>query len=347
MPTARAIDKLKQAFSVEERSSYSIFKGEELILKIFWSPLTIADRDTINSTLIAMNKGQDEGSLDFALQVIVTKAEDETGTKMFTSGDLPALRRDWILDRDDIEEYSGRESKPEDNGYLSKEHSRKYNENKNAKNRLMEYPGLRRDPLKSTGKAPVTELQYARAGIITKMMRNPDFRIDYGTITSCHMLNPDWDKPLVTISSNRNAHYYSEEVMNAQASALGEACAKAIEQSGKRVVLISSHSLSHRHFVTESPLPEDMSKEHITSHAMHLWDMRMIDYMKSGQCQRLIDEMPEFTEQAIAETDGGAFTWLLSTLEVPDYPAILHGYGTIIGTGNAIVEWPVYQHKRE
>ena len=94
MPTARAIDKLKQAFSVEERSSYSILKGEELILKIFWSPLTIADRDTINSTLIAMNKGKEEGSLDFALQVIVTKAEDESGAKMFTAADLPALRRE-------------------------------------------------------------------------------------------------------------------------------------------------------------------------------------------------------------------------------------------------------------
>ena len=90
MPTTRAIDKLRQAFNVEERSSYSVFKGDKLILKIFWSPLTIADRDTINSTLIAMNKGQDEGSLDFALQVIVTKAEDE-------SGDLPALRREIPL----------------------------------------------------------------------------------------------------------------------------------------------------------------------------------------------------------------------------------------------------------
>jgi len=97
MTPVRAIDKLKQAFSVEERSSYSVFKGDELVLKIFWTPLTIADRDTINSTLIAMNKGQDEGSLDFALQVIVTKAEDETGAKMFTSGDLPALRREIPL----------------------------------------------------------------------------------------------------------------------------------------------------------------------------------------------------------------------------------------------------------
>ena len=97
MSPVRAIDKLKQAFSVEERSSYSVFKGDELVLKIFWTPLTIADRDTINSTLIAMNKGQDEGSLDFALQVIVTKAEDETGVKMFTAGDLPALRREIPL----------------------------------------------------------------------------------------------------------------------------------------------------------------------------------------------------------------------------------------------------------
>jgi len=94
MPTERAIDKLRKAFSVEERSSYSMFKGEELILKIFWSPLTIADRDTINSTLMAMNKGQEEGSLDFALQVIVTKAEDESGAKMFTAADLPSLRRE-------------------------------------------------------------------------------------------------------------------------------------------------------------------------------------------------------------------------------------------------------------
>ena len=94
MQTKRAIDKLKQAFNVEERNSYAIFKGKELILKIFWSPLTIADRDTINSTLIAMNKGKEEGNLDFALQVIVTKAEDESGVKMFSPADLPALRRE-------------------------------------------------------------------------------------------------------------------------------------------------------------------------------------------------------------------------------------------------------------
>ena len=177
------------------------------------------------------------------------------------------------------------------------------------------------------------------------MMNNPDFRIDYGTITTGHMFNPKWDKPMVVISSNRSSAYYSVDVMQEMMMELGKATREAILESGKKAVVLASNSLSHRHFTTESEVPEDMSKEHITSHAMHLWDMRMIEYMRTGQSQRIIDEMPEFTEQAIAESDGGGFSWLLSTLELPTYPAILHGYGTIIGTGNAIVEWPVHKYK--
>ena len=136
----------------------------------------------------------------------------------------------------------------------------------------------------------------AKSGIITKMMRNPDFRVDYGTITSCHLLNPSWDKPIVTISSNRNSHYYSNEVMIEQAKALGEACMRAIEKSGKKVVLVSSHSLSHRHFVTEAPLPEDMSREHIYNHSQYVWDMKIIDMFRNGQMQEVVDVMPEYTE---------------------------------------------------
>lgn len=97
MPTDRAIDKLKKAFSIANKSSYPIYKNGELILKVYWSPLTIADRDTINATLTASNGGQDEGSLDFALQVIINKAEDETGQKLFVEADKPSLRREIPL----------------------------------------------------------------------------------------------------------------------------------------------------------------------------------------------------------------------------------------------------------
>jgi len=97
MSKVRAIDKLRKAFSVEERSSYSIFKGSDLVLKIYWTPITIADRDAINNTLKAMNKGQEEGNLDFALQVIVKKGLDENGDRLFSDADLPSLRREIPL----------------------------------------------------------------------------------------------------------------------------------------------------------------------------------------------------------------------------------------------------------
>ena len=187
----------------------------------------------------------------------------------------------------------------------------------------------------------------AKAGIITKMMRNPDFRVDYGTITSCHLLNPSWDKPIVTISSNRNSHYYSNEVMIEQAKALGEACMKAVEKSGKKVVLVSSHSLSHRHFVTEAPLPEDMSREHIYNHSQYVWDMKIIDMFRNGQMKEVVDIMPEYTEQTIAETEAGGLIWMMAAMGVPSYPAEIYGYQSVIGTGNCIACWDPNNETRE
>jgi len=92
---------------------------------------------------------------------------------------LPAMRRDWILARGDVEEYEGRDVKPEDNGYLSDEHADRYNENKAAKNKLKEYPGLKRKPLKAKDH-PVTQLWYAKQGIITPEMEYIAIRENLG-----------------------------------------------------------------------------------------------------------------------------------------------------------------------
>ena len=97
MPTDRAIDKLRKAFSINEKSSYPIYKNGELILQVYWTPLTIADRDSINATLMRANKEQEEGSLDFALQVIINKAEDQDGKKLFVEADKASLRREIPL----------------------------------------------------------------------------------------------------------------------------------------------------------------------------------------------------------------------------------------------------------
>jgi phosphomethylpyrimidine synthase len=70
-----------------------------------------------------------------------------------------------------VAEYDGREVKPMDNGYLSGKHAEFAS--KAEKNRLVEFPGLlgqRRKPLRASKGHPVTQLWYARQGIVTPEM---------------------------------------------------------------------------------------------------------------------------------------------------------------------------------
>ena len=92
MAVERAIDKLRKAFRVDARSSYAIKSGDELILKIYWTPLTIADRDRINNIIEALKLQETDNSLDFGIQMVIEKAEDQNGKKLFQSGDRAAIR---------------------------------------------------------------------------------------------------------------------------------------------------------------------------------------------------------------------------------------------------------------
>lgn len=131
-------------------------------------------------------------------------------------------------------------------------------------------------------------------GLEMKKMTNPDFRIDYGTIVSCHLTNPSWNKPIVSISSTAASAYFGVDVMQELMIELGQATKSAIEKSGKKVVLLASNSLSHRHFTKEPPLPEDMSYEKIYNHNQYLWDMKMIELIKQGRTSEMIKLMPDF-----------------------------------------------------
>ena len=81
---------------------------------------------------------------------------------------LPALREKWISERGDVEEYEGREVLPEDNGYLTRTHAE--HASKAERNRLVEYPGLKRKPLRASAGHPVTQMWYAKQGIVTPEM---------------------------------------------------------------------------------------------------------------------------------------------------------------------------------
>jgi 2-aminophenol/2-amino-5-chlorophenol 1,6-dioxygenase beta subunit len=179
----------------------------------------------------------------------------------------------------------------------------------------------------------------AEMGLTTKMMRNPNFRVDYGTITTLHMIRPQWDIPVVGISANNSPYYLSMEEGLEEMDILGKATRKAIEQTGRRAVLLASNTLCHYHFHEEPVPPEDMSQEHPQNYAGYLWDMRMIDLLRQGKINEVFKILPQFIDEAFAEVKSGAFTWMFAAMDYPELPGELYGYGTVIGTGNAVMEW--------
>jgi phosphomethylpyrimidine synthase len=87
---------------------------------------------------------------------------------------LPALRSPWILGRGDVAEYDGRTARPQDDGYLSQVHATR------AKNGSSIFPGLTRQPVRAAAGHPVTQLWYARQGIITPEMEYIAIRENLG-----------------------------------------------------------------------------------------------------------------------------------------------------------------------
>ncbi|HUZ08100.1 MAG TPA: phosphomethylpyrimidine synthase ThiC [Candidatus Paceibacterota bacterium] len=85
---------------------------------------------------------------------------------------LPAPREKWIRARGDVEEYEGRETKSQDDGYLSEKHARIVRRPVPVDQISLpvEFTGARRRPLRAKQGKVVTQLAYARRGIITPEM---------------------------------------------------------------------------------------------------------------------------------------------------------------------------------
>ncbi len=184
-------------------------------------------------------------------------------------------------------------------------------------------------------------------GLVVKKMTNPDFRVDYGTIVSLHMLNPDWDIPVLGISAHNSPYYFSHDDAQDQMIKLGQATRRAIERTGRRAVLAASNTLSHLHFDREPDPPEDMRQERIYSPQQYQWDVRMIRLLQHGRWDEFQRVLPEFIEKTAAEVKAGSLMWMLSAMDFPPMEARLHAYGPVIGTGNAIMEWDLQAYRSQ
>ena len=84
----RAIELLKNSFGVSQLYQHDVVKNGTVILSVYWHPLTIAERESITK------KSNSNDTNDFALALMIEKALDKNGSRLFQDGDKASLRRE-------------------------------------------------------------------------------------------------------------------------------------------------------------------------------------------------------------------------------------------------------------
>jgi phosphomethylpyrimidine synthase len=87
---------------------------------------------------------------------------------------LPPIRSGWIASRGDVESYDPREVRPEDNGQLGPDRS----------GGVPQFPGTHRRPLRAKPGLNLSQMHYARRGIITPEMEYVATRENLGRARS-------------------------------------------------------------------------------------------------------------------------------------------------------------------
>ena len=84
----RAVDLLRNKFGVSQLYKHDVGKDGVVELTVYWHPLTIAERESI------IKKSGTEDNNDYALQMMIEKALDKDGKRLFQDGDKASLRRE-------------------------------------------------------------------------------------------------------------------------------------------------------------------------------------------------------------------------------------------------------------
>jgi phosphomethylpyrimidine synthase len=120
---------------------------------------------------------------------------------------LPQLRRDWILARGDVEDYAGRSTRPEDNGQLGPDRS----------GGVPPFPAVVQRPLRAKAGHNVSQMHYARRGIITPEMEYVAIRENLGRAALKDQLVRDGQDWGASIPDHVTPEFVRDEVARGRA----------------------------------------------------------------------------------------------------------------------------------
>ena len=85
--TIRAIDRLRKAANLEAtRKEVTLSDGT--VFEMWVTPLTLAEKER------AQRMAKSDDANEFALRLLLTKAQDETGQKLFQLGEIDVLKNE-------------------------------------------------------------------------------------------------------------------------------------------------------------------------------------------------------------------------------------------------------------
>lgn len=120
---------------------------------------------------------------------------------------LAPLRRDWILARGDVEDYAARAVKPEDNGQLGPDRS----------GGVPAFPNVVKRPLRARAGANVSQMHYARRGIVTPEMDYVATRENLGRAALKEQLLRDGQDWGASIPDHVTGEFVRDEVARGRA----------------------------------------------------------------------------------------------------------------------------------
>ena len=154
------------------------------------------------------------------------------------------------------------------------------------------------------------------------------FPIDPGTVIALKLLNPNNRIPASVVSCN----IYAERD---ETRALGRAARSAIEQYGKKTIVVVVSNLSNRYEVADI----DPANDRISSAKDDEWNRKILEMLGEGRLEDVAQVAREFAREANADMGFKAIWWLAALAgENNLYDGKVWDYQPVWGTGNAIVE---------
>ncbi|WNO53827.1 phosphomethylpyrimidine synthase ThiC [Stakelama saccharophila] len=123
------------------------------------------------------------------------------------SAGLPQLRRAWIEGRGDVESYDARAIKPEDNGLTGPDRS----------GGVPQFPNVVKRPLRARSGANVSQMHYARRGIVTPEMEYVAIRENLGRLAAHEAAMRDGESFGAAIPDHVTPEFVRDEVARGRA----------------------------------------------------------------------------------------------------------------------------------